>query len=182
MTIRRIHFVKERILGDGGAPADPPISRAAALVCLANPFAGQGHVEDLSPLFDAGRDAGRQVMAELTALLDRPAVTYGKAALVGLAGALEHGAACIHPKLGKPMRDGVGGGKAIIPSNCKRAPAGAAIDVPLGHKDDVWSFPHFDTITVTMPDAPAPDEIVLIIAVGDGGRPNPRVGSGPISD
>jgi len=87
----------------------------------------------------------------------------------------------IHPKLGKPMRAAVGGGQAVIPSNAKVAAMGAAIDVPLTHKDNAWSFDHFDTIFVTVADAPRPDEIVLCMAVADGGRPHPRVGSGPIT-
>ena len=88
----------------------------------------------------------------------------------------------IHPKLGKPMRAAVGGGKAVIPSNAKIATVGAAIDLPLGHKDEAWSFPHIDTMTIMVADAPRPDEIVMCMAVSDGGRPLPRVGSGPITD
>jgi hypothetical protein len=91
---------------------------------------------------------------------------------------MEHGAAIIHPKLGKPMREAIGGGAAIIPSNAKVAAAGTPIDVPIGHKDDVWSFDHFDTMTVVVPDAPRPDEIVVVMAVADGGRPRPRSGKG----
>ncbi len=87
-----------------------------------------------------------------------------------------------HPKLGKPMRAAVGGGKALIPSNVKVAAPGTAIDMPLGHKDVAWSFDHFDTMTVMVPDAPRPDEIVLCMAVADGARPNPRCGSAPITD
>ena len=87
------------------------------------------------------------------------------------------GAVC-HPKLGKPMREAVGGGEALIPSNVKVAAAGASIDVPLGHKDNAWSFDHFDTLTIAVPDAPRPDEIVVVVAVADGGRPHPRVGKG----
>jgi hypothetical protein len=82
----------------------------------------------------------------------------------------------LHPKLGKPMRAAIGGGQAIIPSNVKVATAGTPIDVPLGHKDNVWSFDHFDTMTVMVPDSPRPDEIVMVVAVADGGRPHPRVG------
>ena len=91
----------------------------------------------------------------------------------------EHGGACIHPMLGKPMRATVGGGKAVIPSNVKVAACGASLDVPLSHKDGSWSFDHFDTITVLMPDAPRPDEIVVVLAVADGGRPYPRCGNAP---
>ena len=80
------------------------------------------------------------------------------------------------------MRAAVNGGKSLIPSNVKVAAAGTPIDVPLGHKDEAWAFNYFDTLTVMVADAPRPDEIVMCMAVADGGRPNPRVGSGPITD
>jgi hypothetical protein len=82
---------------------------------------------------------------------------------------MEHGGACVHPMLGKPMRAAIGGGKAVIGSNVKVAAAGALLDVPLGHKDDSWSFPHFDTITISVADAPRPDEILVVMAIADGG-------------
>src|SRR5215472_3364953 len=88
-------------------------------------------------------------------LIEGPAVSYGKGALVGVDGEMEHGGACVHPMLGKPMRAAIGGGKAVISSNVKVAAADASLDVPLGHKDDPWSFPHFDTITVWVADVPA---------------------------
>jgi hypothetical protein len=97
-------------------------------------------------------------MPELAKMLDGPAVSYGKGAMVGVNGEMEHGGACVHPMLGRPMRAAIGGGKAVIGSNVKVASAGASLDVPLGHKDDSWSFPHFDTITVSIADAPRPDE------------------------
>jgi hypothetical protein len=78
------------------------------------------------------------------------------------------------------MREAVGGGQAIIPSNAKVAVPGSLIDVPLGHKDNVWSFDHFDTMSVCVPDAPRADEIVVIMAVADAGRPRPRAGQGRI--
>ena len=78
--------------------------------------------------------------------------------------------------IGKPMRAATDGGKAVIGSNVKVAAAGALLDIPLGHKDDSWSFEHFDTVTVMVPDAPRPDEIVVAIGIADGGRVNPRVG------
>ena len=91
-----------------------------------------------------------------------------KGAVVGVAGEMEHGGACVHPMLGKPMRAAIGGGKAVIGSNVKVAAAGALLDVPLGHKDDSWSFPHFDTITVSVADAPRPDEILVVMVIADG--------------
>jgi len=82
--------------------------------------------------------------------------------------------------LGKPMRAAIGGGKAVISSNVKVAAAGAILDVPLGHKDASWSFAHFDTITVSVADAPRPNEILVVLAIADGGRLQNRCGSEPI--
>jgi hypothetical protein len=96
-------------------------------------------------------------------------------------GDIEHAAAILHPKLGKAMRFAVGGGEAVIPSTAKVASAGARIDVPLGHKDNVWSFNEIDTMTLGVEDAPRPDEILVIMAVSDGGRPDPRVGVGRVA-
>lgn len=181
MTVRKSLLIRETIETDGvGQPCDP-ICRVAALAVVRNPFAGR-FADDLSALFDLGGSLGETLMAEAVGLLGGPPVSYGKAAIVGVDGDLEHGGAMIHPKLGKPMRAAVGGGKALIPSNAKVAAAGAPIDLPLGHKDEAWSFDHFDTMTVMVADAPRPDEIVLCMAVADGGRPLPRVGKGPITD
>ena len=86
----------------------------------------------------------------------------------------------IHPRLGKPMREAVGGGEAIISSNVKIGGPGTSIDVPLAHKDNIWSFDHLDTMTIWSNDAPRPNEIVVIMAISDGGRPHPRVGKGRV--
>jgi len=181
MNLRKTLIIKEIIETDDFGTACEPITRVAALAVVRNPFADR-HVEDLSALFDMGGQLGDRLMGDAVAALSGPPVSYGKAAIVGVAGELEQGGAMIHPKLGKPMRAAVGGGKALIPSNAKIAAAGAPIDLPLGHKDEAWSFDHFDTMTLMIADAPRPDEIVLYMAVADGGRPHPRVGSGPITD
>jgi len=152
-----------------------------AIAVIENPFAGK-FVEDLSPLFDISGKLGKQLMGDAVKMLTGPPVSYGKAAIVGVAGDMEHGGAVLHPKLGKPMRAAVGGGEALIPSNAKAAALGTSIDLPLGHKDDAWSFDHFDTMTVMVADAPRPDEIMLCMAVADGPRPHPRCGSAPITD
>jgi hypothetical protein len=181
MNIRKTVLIKETIEADGHGKACDPITRVVAIAVIQNPFAGR-FVENLSPLFDMGGQLGDRLMNDAVDLLAGPPVSYGKAAIVGIAGDLEHGGAMIHPKLGKPMRAAVGGGKALIPSNAKIAAAGVPIDLPLGHKDEAWSFDHFDTMTVMVADAPRADEIVLCMAVSDGPRPHPRVGSGPITD
>ncbi|MEM7426434.1 MAG: amino acid synthesis family protein [Pseudomonadota bacterium] len=180
METRKTLVIKETIEADGAGLACAPVVRVAALAVVRNPFAGR-IAEDLSALFDLGGQLGERLIVEAAGQLRGPAISYGKAAIVGVDGDLEHGAAMIHPKLGKPMREAIGGGKALIPSNAKVAAAGSPIDLPLGHKDEAWSFDHFDTMTVFVADAPRPNEIVLCLAVADGGRPHPRVGSGPIT-
>ena len=181
MNVRKTLKIVETInTGAHGATCDR-ITRVAALAVIRNPFAGK-LVEDLSELFDMGGQLGEQLMNDAVRMLGNAPISYGKAAIVGIAGDMEHGGAMIHPKLGKPMRAAVGGGAALIPSNAKLAALGTSIDLPLGHKDEVWSFDHFDTMTVMVADAPRADEIVLCMAVADGGRPHPRVGSAPITN
>ena len=181
MDVRKTLLIRATIESDGSGKACDPITRVAAIAVIRNPFAGQ-FGEDLSPLFEMGGALGDRLMAEAVTVLGGAPVSYGKAALVGTDGDLEHGGAIIHPKLGKPMRAAVGGGKALIASNAKGGAVGASIDLPLGHKDEAWSFDHFDTMTLMVGDAPRPDEIVLFMAVADDGRPHPRVGSGPVTD
>ena len=177
--IRKIITLREVIFAELGHEAPRPIVRAVGIGVIRNPFAGRW-VEDLRPLFEAGAALGERLMPELARLLDRPAVSYGKGALVGVAGEMEHGGACVHPMLGRPMRAAVGGGQAVIGSNVKVAAPGTLLDVPLGHKDDSWSFEHFDTVTVSVADAPRPEEIVVVMAIADGGRLHNRCGAAPI--
>jgi amino acid synthesis protein len=179
VEIRKIITTREVVFSELGVKAPRPIVRAVGMAVIINPFAGR-FVEDLRPLFEAGAMLGERLMPDLVKLLDRPAISYGKGALVGVDGEMEHGGACVHPMLGRPMRAAIGGGKAVISSNVKVAAAGAILDVPLGHKDDSWSFAHFDTITVSVADAPRPNEILVVLAIADGGRLQNRCGSEPI--
>src|SRR6266851_9861767 len=174
MDIRRLLVLRDTVNHEGGLPARKPVTRVAACAVIRNPLAGVAR-EDLSELVPFGEELGTLLVREALAALPNPAVGYGKAAIVGLDGDLEHAAAILHPRMGRPMREAIGGGKAIIPSNVKVAAAGASIDVPLSDRDDVWLFDHIDTITVTVPDAPKPSEIVVVVALSDGGRPRPRV-------
>jgi len=175
MKIRKTIHAVETVHGEAGRDVPSPIRRAYAIVVVANPYAGQ-YVEDLSALFDYGDAIGTMVMPTLVQLAAAPVTGYGKAAIVGTDGDFEHGSAILHPKLGKPVRAAIGGGQAVMPSNVKVGGPGTAIDVPLGHKDDVWSFPEMDTVTVVAADAPRPREIAIIVAVATGPRPNARVG------
>lgn len=175
-VLRKLVLQKEIVEREGGGRVEgAPITRVAGIAIIGNPFAGE-FVEDLSPLFDVGAELGERLMAEMTPLLAGSAVSYGKSAIVGTLGDIEHAHALLHPKLGKAMRGPIGGGEALIPSAAKVAAAGATIDIPLGHKDDAWSFDHFDAMSISTSDAPRPDEILMAIAIADGGRPIPRVG------
>lgn len=176
---RKTVFIREIITSDAFGEACTPICRVAAMAVFRNPLAGRFEA-DLSQLFEIGRELGEELAEQAVAQLLNPPVSYGKAAIVGVSGDMEQGGAVIHPKLGAPMRSAVGGGEAVIPSNVKLGPAGTSIDLPLGHKDNPWSFDHFDTMTLSVPDGPGPDEIVMCLAYADGGRPIPRCGSGPV--
>jgi len=178
MDVRKTIFTKEIITADEMGIACEPITRVAAMAVVKTPFAGV-HQQDLSPLFEVGAQLGQSLSEELVKMLNGPAVCYGKSALVGSSGTMEHGAAVLHPALGKPVRAAVGGGMSLMPSNHKVGALGGSIDLPLGHKDEAWSFDHIDTMTVWVPDAPRADEIVLCIGLSDGTRATPRVGKGP---
>ena len=121
------------------------------------------------------------VTSDFELLRHNPGVGHGKWSgatslrIFAGSGDIEHAAAIIHPRMGKPMREAIGGGQAIIPSNVKIGAAGTSINVPLSHKDDVWSFDQIDTMTISIPGAPRSSEIVVVAVIADGGRPRPRV-------
>lgn len=179
--IRKLIVLKETVMSEGAERAAQPICRVAGIGVFANPCSGR-FVGDLSGLFETGFTLGKILMSRILPLLDGSPVSYGKGAIVGVGGDLEHGHALLHPRLGKAMRDPIGGGQALIPSAVKVGAAGATLDVPLGHKDDAWSFDHFDAMSVMVADAPRPDELLMAIALADGGRPVPRTGKARIVD
>ncbi|MDB5633247.1 MAG: peptide synthetase [Tardiphaga sp.] len=174
MDIRRLTLVKDVVYAEGGLPANAPVTRVAACAVIANPLAGRAQ-DDVDELVAFGAELGELLVREALTILPRPAISYGKAAIVGTSGDIEHAAAILHPRMGKPIRAAIGGGQAIIPSNVKIGAVGCSIDVPLGDKDDVWAFDQFDTLSVMIANAPRPDEIVVVVALADGGRPRPRV-------
>jgi len=114
VDIRKIITTREMVLSELGVAAPRPVVRAVGMAVIGNPFAGR-FVDDLRPLFEAGAMLGERLMPDLVKLLDGPAVSYGKGALVGVNGEMEHGGACVHPMLGKPMRAAVGGGRPLYP-------------------------------------------------------------------
>jgi len=177
-AIRKIVVQVDEIHTEMGRVVTPPTRRALAIAVIANPFAGE-YTEDLAALITIGEELGGLLGEKCVAALNiqpEEAQSYGKAAIVGEAGELEHAAAILHPKMGASLRRAVGSGAALVPSAKKRGGLGSTIDVPLGHKDAAFVRSHFDAIEARVPDAPRAGEILVAIAVTDSGRPLPRVG------
>lgn len=176
--IRKIAVIVDETLTEQGRTVSPPVRRAAAIAIIENPFAGV-YVEDLTDLIDIGEELGGFLAERAVQALGIPGEqveSYGKAAAVGENGELEHAAAILHPKLGAPFRKVLGKGAALIPSSKKRGGPGVALDIPLGHKDAAFVRSHFDGMEVRLNDAPRANEIMVAVAVTNGGRPLPRVG------
>lgn len=176
MKLRKLVTIVDETHQEQGRPVEPPLRRVAAAAVLENPLAGK-YEEDLTLLVEEGERLGTLLASRaVDALGERPVESFGKAGIVGTDGELEHLAALLHPRMGGPVREGIGGGKAIIPSSKKRGAAGTAIDVPLHFRNAAFVRSHFDAMEVRIADAPAPNEIVLVLVLTDGGRPNPRIG------
>ncbi|OWJ61124.1 amino acid synthesis family protein [Paraburkholderia caledonica] len=161
-----------------GQNIDPPARRAVAIAVIDNPYAGRFEAK-LEALIEAGEELGALLgkrCVEALGIEPGDAQSYGKAAIVGEAGELEHAAAILHPKLGAPLRAAVEKGAALVPSAKKMGTLGTAIDVPLGHKDAAFVRSHFDAIEARVSDAPRANEIVVAVAVTASGRPLPRIG------
>ena len=156
----------------------PPTRRALAMAVIHNPCAGR-YVENLDELIAIGEELGGllgQRCVQALGIAAEQAHSYGKAAIVGEAGELEHAAAILHPKLGAPLRVAVSKGAALVPSAKKQGGMGTAVDVPLGHKDAAFVRSHFDAMEARIADAPRAQEIVVAVVVTDSGRPLPRIG------
>ena len=178
MIIRKLFVTVEDTLLEMDRPVTPPLRRAVAMAVIRNPFAGR-YVEDLTELLEMGERLGALLAERAIAGIGIPPEqlqSFGKAAIVGEAGELEHAAALLHPAFGAPVRAALGRGPALIPSAKKRAGPGATIDIPLGHKDAAYVRSHFDAIEARVTDAPMRDEILVCLALANGGRPLPRVG------
>jgi hypothetical protein len=177
-AIRKLVVQVDETRIEMGHVVESPVRRAVAMAVIANPFAGR-YCENLEELTAIGEELGGLLGAKCVAALGiRPdqAQSYGKAAIVGESGELEHAAAILHPKMGATLRRAVSSGAALVPSAKKMGGLGTAIDVPLGHKDAAYVRSHFDAIEARVSDAPRASEIVVAIAVTDGGRPLARVG------
>ena len=176
--IRKIVVQVDEIHREMGRDIAPPTRRALAMAVIANPCAGH-YAENLDALIAIGEELGGLLgdrCVHALGITPAQAQSYGKAAIVGEAGELEHAAAILHPKLGAPLRRAVEKGAALVPSAKKQGGLGTAVDVPLGHKDAAFVRSHFDAIEARIGDAPRAAEILVAVAVTDSGRPLPRIG------
>lgn len=177
LDIRKIVWIVEEINHEGGPPAAVPLLKGAVAAVVRNPFAGR-FVADIAWFMDDLRPVSLAMSRKLIeALGGDPAqiLSYGKGAIVGSAGELEH-AALWHSPGGYGMREALGGTKAIVPATKSVGALGARLDVPLGHKDAAYVRGHFDAINMGVPDAPRPDEVVYILAMATGPRIHDRSG------
>lgn len=182
--IRKIAVNIEETHREIGRQINPATRKAVAVAVIENPFAG-AYQEDLSVLMELGAELGGLLGEKCVSALGispADAESYGKSAMVGENGELEHAAAILHPKLGAPLRSAVEKGAALVPSSKKMGSPGQVLDVPLGHKDAAYVRSHFDGIEVRLNDAPRANEIMVAVAVTDSGRPLPRVGGLEHSD
>jgi hypothetical protein len=183
LVVRKTYsFIEETNTVAGCADDGSALRKVAVCAVVSNPFAGKGYVADLSEVVEASYEIGTTIGAGAARLLGAPAESYGKAGLVGTDGEQEHINAALTSIFGNAFRDAIGGGQAWITSVTKPATTGACIDIPLAFKDEIWVRSHYDAMTVTLADAPHPDEMVIIAAVANRGRINARVGGMTVTE
>ena len=177
LDVRKIVSVVETTRVEMGRPVEGMRRKVATGVVLTNPFAGR-FVDDLAPLVDLGAELGALLVDEALSALGCDAgdvSAYGKAAIVGVDGEIEHAAALIHPRFGGPVRARLGKGPAIIPSTKLLGGPGTRIVAPITNCNDIWSFDEMDAIAFSIDDAPRPGEVIAILALAVGGRPLHRI-------
>ncbi|APZ54968.1 amino acid synthesis family protein [Salipiger abyssi] len=177
VKIRKTLVQVETVYHEGGPAPETPQKRAAALAVIENPYAGR-YVDDIAPFMKDLEPLGAQMAQQLIDALggDAAAVEgYGKGAIVGVNGEIEHGALW-HVPGGYAMRDAIEKSKAIVPSAKKVGAAGTRLDVPVTHTNASYVRSHYDAVEVGIPDAPRPDEIVLVLVMTTGGRIHARMG------
>ena len=176
VQVRKLVLSVEEVRHDNGPPLATPLLRGSAAAVLKNPYAGR-YVADIQPMMEALKPLGREMAARLVEALGGAGriEAYGKGALIGIAGELEHGALW-HVPGGYGMRDLLEGSHAIVPSTTKIGAAGSAIDIPIHHRVAAYVRSHFDSLEVRVADSPRPDELMLVIAMTTGPRPHARVG------
>lgn len=180
LQLRKLVVQLEETSTEMGRPVDPPARKVTVAAVIRNPYAGR-YVEDLQPLYALGAEVaaliaqrGVEVLG-LAGIAPDAITSYGKGAIVGTDGEIEHAAALLHPTFGAPVRKAVGKGDDIIPSTKKVGPPGATIVMPVTNKNRIWNFDDMDSAEITIPDAPRADEVVVAVVLAVGGRPLHRV-------
>tara|TARA_B100001013_G_scaffold215138_1_gene131045 strand:- start:7 stop:594 length:588 start_codon:yes stop_codon:yes gene_type:complete len=180
LDLRKVVTHTEEVHIEGGRAADPPLRLLGIAAVLTNPWAGQGFVEDLRPtILEVAPRLGEILVPRLVDLAGGADAVegYGKAAMVGTSGEVEHGSALIHTlRFGNVFREAVGGTAYLSFTNTRGGP-GATLSIPMMHKVDPGWRSHYLTLEITVADAPAPDEIVVAIGASVGGRPHHRIGN-----
>lgn len=173
---RKIFTIVEETLFEGGRPVDPVARVAIVGAVFPNPWAGQGFVDDLLPGINAvASDLGALLAPRVMAALDAPLEAYGKAAIIGLNGEVEHGSGIIHNlRFGDHFRNAANA-TTLLPAVEKRGPAGISFDIPLKHFTDMKIRSHHQTVEVRVADAPHADEILIALAGANRGRPQQRL-------
>src|SRR5690606_16931670 len=174
--VRKFVLFEEEVREENGRPVEPSLSRVVVGAVAPNPLAGQPASADIAPLVELSVELGEALTHRALDRLGEASGlrAYGKAALIGTNGDLEHGAALIHPRLGMAMRSTLRRGRVLIPGNAKVAAAGTSVDLVLGPLDEAWDLDAMDTFPVAVADAPRPDELVLLVGYATGSRPNAR--------
>ena len=171
--IRKIVVVLEETRKEMGREVDTRKAKVAVAAVIKNPLAGK-YQEDLEEIKELGKNvSGILAKRGVEALGVNPGdvESYGKGAIVGVDGEIEHSAALLHPRFGAPVREAVVEGKDIIPGTKKVGGPGSSITMPLTNKNNIWDFDHMDSMEISIPDAPKADEIVVVVVLGIGGRP-----------
>lgn len=176
LAIRKLVTVVEEIYFEARPNNGEPLRKVAIAAVFENPYAGQPFSQDLTKLIEPSAKIGALLGSRAAETLGVPVESYGKAAVVGVAGEQEHGVACKTSVFGGAIRPAIGDAVAPPPSVSKRCSAGTSVDIPLCFKDDVFVRSHYDGMTVTVADAPLPNEIMMILAVASGPRVEDRLG------
>lgn len=180
LEVRKYTAYSEELHKEMGRQIDQPILMVAAAAIIQNPWAGQGYVDDLRPtILEIAPKLGNELVERLLGTIGRAedVEAYGKAALVGINGEIEHGSGIIHTlRFGNIFREAVGG-TAFLNFTNARGGAGHNVSIPMAHKTDAGFRSHYLTIEFTVADAPGPDEMIVALGAATGGRAFPRIGN-----
>lgn len=174
-SVRKLHTIIDEARSEAGIVDDPPLRKVAVAAVITNPHAGL-HGGDLAEMIAWGTSLGKWLGETAVSALGAPVIAYGKGGIAGTAGEQEHVVALLTTSFGDALREAVGGGNAWISSATKRGPAGTVIDIPLAHKDALYVRDNYDALEVRVPDAPLPDELVVVAVVANRGRLLARCG------